>query len=77
VRRRREEVISRWSSGCGPRAARGTRGREKAAQHGHLEVIKWTRANDCPWATNTTRLARRLNHVPVLWWQRLPSGLMD
>ena len=39
-----------------------------AAQHGHLHVLEWARANDCPMDTNLTAEAASNGHLHVLEW---------
>jgi hypothetical protein len=34
-----------------------------AAEHGHLEVLKWARANGCPWNKWTRQVAARKGYV--------------
>jgi hypothetical protein len=33
--------------------------RVRAAEHGHLEVLKWARENGCPWNGEDVRVSRR------------------
>jgi len=44
-----------------------------AAASGHLEMLKWARAQDppCPWDVTTSRNAARYGHVEVLVWARV------
>ena len=44
--------------------------RERAAEGGHLEVLKWARANKCPWDEWTCKLAAAGGHLEVLKWAR-------
>ena len=37
---------------------------------GHLDVIKWARANDCPWDEDICSLAAQRGHLDVLKWAR-------
>ena len=37
-----------------------------AAEHGHLEVLKWLRANGAPWYKSTCDLATEAGHLEVL-----------
>jgi hypothetical protein len=39
-----------------------------AAMGGHLEVLQWLHANDCPWNERTCMLAARRGHLEVLQW---------
>ena len=41
-----------------------------AAKGGHLEVLKWARANDCPWGALTCAWAAKCGHLEVLQWAR-------
>ena len=41
-----------------------------AAGGGHLEVLQWLRANDCPWVMNTCSRAVEGRHLEVLQWAR-------
>ena len=43
---------------------------EDAARGGHLEVLKWARANDCPWDEWTCAEAAENGHLEVLQWAR-------
>ena len=43
---------------------------EFAAQGGHLEVLMWARANDCPWDEGTCWKAAEHGHLEVLQWAR-------
>ena len=40
------------------------------AKGGHLEVLKWARANGCPWNEATCTLAASNGHLEVLQWAR-------
>ena len=37
-----------------------------AARRGYLEVLKWARANGCPWSEDICTLAAREGHLVVL-----------
>jgi hypothetical protein len=37
---------------------------------GHLEVLKWARANDCPWDFRTCAFAAKGGHLETLKWAR-------
>ena len=39
-----------------------------AAEGGHLEVLRWARAHDCPWDANTCRGDAQGGHLEVLKW---------
>ena len=41
-----------------------------AADHGHLDVLKWLRENGCPWDEETCAYAARGGHLEVLKWAR-------
>ena len=41
-----------------------------AAEGGHLEVLRWARANGCPWSHMTCKAAARSGHLEVLKWMR-------
>ena len=41
-----------------------------AARGGHLEVLKWLRAQDCPWDEWTFASAAWDGHLEVLKWMR-------
>lgn len=41
-----------------------------AAEHGHLELFKWARANDAPWNKRSTTLAAMNGHLEILQWAR-------
>ena len=41
-----------------------------AARSGNLELVKWLRANGCPWDANACHVAVRRGHVRVLRWAR-------
>ena len=44
---------------------------------GNLEVLKWARANGCPWDEGTCAEVARNGHLEVLKWaraQRCPRG---
>lgn len=40
------------------------------AGRGHLEVLKWCRANGCPWDEDIRREAAKGGHLEVLKWCR-------
>ena len=59
------------SSGPGPADASGVRTRvDSAAEGGHLVVLKWLRANGCPWNEYTCTSAAKGGHLDVLKWAR-------
>jgi hypothetical protein len=39
-----------------------------AAQHGHLEVLQWVRANGCDWDIGMCAAAAEGGHLEVLQW---------
>ena len=39
-----------------------------AARNGHLEVLKFARANGCPWCLWTCHFAAEHGHLEVLKW---------
>eukprot|EP00173_Palmaria_palmata_P000761 Plantae.Rhodophyta-Palmaria_palmata.ctg13768.p1 GENE.Plantae.Rhodophyta-Palmaria_palmata.ctg13768~~Plantae.Rhodophyta-Palmaria_palmata.ctg13768.p1 ORF type:complete len:319 (-),score=6.47 Plantae.Rhodophyta-Palmaria_palmata.ctg13768:57-941(-) len=41
-----------------------------AAIGGHLELLQWLRANDCPWGTETAWRAARNGDTPMLQWMK-------
>ena len=41
---------------------------KNAAQGGHLEVLRWARANGCPWDEATCASAAESGHFEVLKW---------
>jgi len=41
-----------------------------AADNGHLDVLKWARANGCPWDSFYCSSAERNGHLDVLTWAR-------
>ncbi len=43
---------------------------EQAALYGHLEVLKWARANGCEWDALTCASAAHGGHLEVLKWAR-------
>ena len=43
---------------------------EDAAEHGHLDVLKWARDNGCPWDEKTCYRAAKHGHLEVLKWAR-------
>jgi hypothetical protein len=42
----------------------------RAAEFGHLETLKWARANGCPWNEMTCTRAAEFGHIEVLKWAR-------
>ncbi|KAJ8601271.1 hypothetical protein CTAYLR_010697 [Chrysophaeum taylorii] len=42
-----------------------------AAREGTLEVLKWARANECPWDEDVCEEAARGGHLDVLKWARV------
>ncbi len=40
----------------------------EAAGGGHLEILKWARANGCEWDSETCESAARGGHLDVLKW---------
>ena len=38
------------------------------ARGGQLEILKWLRANGCPWDTNTPSVAYKAGHFELLKW---------
>jgi|AntAceMinimDraft_5_1070358.scaffolds.fasta_scaffold06218_3 hypothetical protein len=56
------------SSGRGSTTARGTRTCEFAASSDHLDVLKWAREHDCPWATWTCGQAAGGGYLDMLKW---------
>ena len=40
------------------------------AKHGHLEILKWARSQDCPWDKWTCAAAAEGGHLKVLKWAR-------
>ena len=42
----------------------------RAAEQGNLEMLKWARANDCPWDVVTRQFAGDGEHWDVLEWAR-------
>ena len=47
---------------------------KNAAQGGHLEVLRWARANGCPWDEATCASAAESGHFEVLKWERLSKA---
>ena len=43
---------------------------QEAAAKGQLEVLKWLRANGCPWDEQTCASAAQAGHLEVLQWAR-------
>ena len=43
---------------------------QEAAAKGQLEVLKWLRANGCPWDEKTCASAAQAGHLEVLQWAR-------
>jgi hypothetical protein len=41
-----------------------------AAEHGHMHLLQWARANDCPWNAMTCEIAARGGHLELLQWAR-------
>jgi len=41
-----------------------------AAKNGHLEILKWARANLCPWNEETCTNAAVGGHLELLKWAR-------
>ena len=41
-----------------------------AAEDGHLEILKWARANGCPWDEGTCEYAAHGGHLEGLKWAR-------
>ena len=41
-----------------------------AAYGGHLAVLTWLRANDCPWDEDVCAFAASNGHLEVLQWAR-------
>jgi hypothetical protein len=37
-----------------------------AAEGGHLETLKWARANGCPWGVDTCAGAAKNGHLDIL-----------
>ncbi|AJF97388.1 ankyrin repeat protein [Pandoravirus inopinatum] len=50
------------------RQRRGKWFADMAAVNGHLNVLKWARANGRPWGTLTTGFAARYGHFDMLRW---------
>ncbi len=49
----------------------GTRGLlRQQRENGHLEVLKWLRANGCPWNEEVCGLAATEGHLEILKWAR-------
>jgi hypothetical protein len=59
----------RCCSGRGSMTARGMRGTcSRAAEGGHLDVLRWAREHHCPWDANTRRVAQQHEHLELLQW---------
>jgi hypothetical protein len=41
-----------------------------AALNGHLSVLRWCRANGCPWDASTCANAAKNGHLGLLHWCR-------
>jgi hypothetical protein len=41
-----------------------------AATGGHIECLKWARANECPWDGETLRCAEANGHDDIVEWAR-------
>ncbi len=41
---------------------------DAAARAGHLEVVKWARANGCNWGAQTCAFAAEKGHLKILKW---------
>ena len=39
-----------------------------AAGGGHLEVLKWARANGCPWNNRVLHYAAKYKHAAIVNW---------
>jgi hypothetical protein len=48
-----------------------------AASAGHLHVLQWLRANECPWDTQTCEHAAEGGHLHILQWARANGCLCD
>ena len=46
------------------------------ASCGHLNILQWLRARDCPWGSNTLEFARYNGHAHVVQWA-LDNGCPD
>jgi hypothetical protein len=43
---------------------------DKAAEHGHLEILQWARSQECPWNACTCAWSAQNGHLEVLQWAR-------
>ncbi len=43
---------------------------DSLAKNGHLEILKWARANGCKWNEDTCSNAATGGHLEVLKWAR-------
>ena len=59
-----------WSQGRNPHWPRDKNTCGWAAFGGHLELVKWLRANGCPWGVRTSAYAARGGQLEVLQWMR-------
>jgi hypothetical protein len=75
--KRRAAATSRSFSGRAPMAARGARTCVVAAAYGHLDILQWARANDCPWDERTCLVAAAYGHLPALRWARQSGCPLD
>jgi hypothetical protein len=67
----RRAATWRCFSGRARTAARGDEYTCKyAAYGGHLDILKWARANGCPWGRTTCAFAAEGGHLEVLQWAR-------
>eukprot|EP00982_Pelagococcus_subviridis_P003634 27335-Pelagococcus_subviridis.AAC.2 len=48
-----------------------------AANGGHLEVLQWARAYDCPWDETICADAAQSGHLEVLQWARANGAPWD
>ena len=64
------ETREQDTHGTPERTCRGMSTSEKAAEGGHLHVLKWLRANGCPWDEGTCEKAAEGGHLAVLRWAR-------
>jgi len=49
----------------------------KAAQGGHLDILKYLHENGCPWDNKTCENAMQYNHMDVLEYAVLNGCLFD
>ena len=72
-------VAATWRccSGRARTALRGTRDLRQCRGGGHLEVLKWARANGAPWDERTCADAARGGHLEVLQWARANDAPWD